>query len=77
MVLPFSRKQEYEADHIGLILMARAGYDPRAAIGFWQRMSQSGGAKPPGFLSTHPSDESRIANMQAEIPEALKYYVAR
>lgn len=73
--LPFSRKQETEADKFGLIFSAMAGYNPNEAIPFWQRMAQvAGGQKPPEFLSTHPSDETRIANMQKFIPEAMKYY---
>lgn len=73
--LPFSRKQETEADKFGLIFSAMAGYNPNEAIPFWQRMAQvGGGQKPPEFLSTHPSDETRIANMQKFIPEAMKYY---
>ncbi|MDO8802937.1 MAG: M48 family metallopeptidase [Elusimicrobiota bacterium] len=77
VLLPFSRSHEAEADHIGLILMAKAGYDPRAAVPFWQRMEQAGGQKPPEFLSTHPSDKTRIEKIQAELPEALKYYKPR
>lgn len=73
-VLPYSRLQEGEADHLGLIFMAMAGYDPNSAIAFWQRMSQNAGAKPPEFLSTHPSDENRIRKIKSEIPEAMKYY---
>jgi predicted Zn-dependent protease len=73
VVLPFSRKQELEADHLGLILMAIAGYSPEAAIPFWQRMSQQGGGTLE-FLSTHPSDNTRISEIQKEIPEALEYY---
>ena len=73
--LPFSRKQETEADKFGLIFSAMAGYNPNEAIPFWQRMAKvGGGQKPPEFLSTHPSDETRIANMQKFIPEAMKYY---
>lgn len=73
--LPFSRKQETEADKFGLIFSAMAGYNPNEAIPFWQRMAKAGaGQKPPEFLSTHPSDETRIANMQKFIPEAMKYY---
>ncbi len=75
VLLPFSRTQESEADRLGLIFMAMAGYDPRGAVTFWQRMaSQSEGGKPPEFLSTHPADETRIAQIQKEMPEALKYY---
>ncbi|MFT3678932.1 MAG: M48 family metallopeptidase [Ferruginibacter sp.] len=74
VLLPNSRKQEYEADHFGLIFAAMAGYNPREAIPFWQRMAQSGGQKPPEFLATHPSDENRIAKLQSYMDEALKYY---
>jgi predicted Zn-dependent protease len=73
VMLPFSRKQELEADHLGLVLMAIAGYPPEAAIPFWQRMSQQGGSTIE-FLSTHPSDNTRITEIRKEIPEALKYY---
>ncbi|MCD7972706.1 MAG: M48 family metallopeptidase [Candidatus Azobacteroides sp.] len=73
VLLPFSRKQELEADQLGLIFMAMAGYDPRQAIPFWERMSQQGGSVPE-FTSTHPSDQNRIKEIQAELPEALKYY---
>jgi predicted Zn-dependent protease len=73
-ILPYSRLQESEADHLGLIFMAMAGYNPNGAVEFWQRMSQNAGAKPPEFLSTHPSDQSRIQKIKAEIPEAMKYY---
>ena len=75
LLLPFGRGQESEADHLGLIFMAMAGYDPHHAVAFWQRMSQATGAeKPPEFMSTHPSDEHRIKKIQEELPEALKYY---
>ena len=74
--LPFSRTQESEADHIGLILMARAGYDPRGAVAFWQRMQRAGGASPPAFLSTHPSHGTREQQIRAWLPEALRYYEA-
>ena len=74
IMLPFSRSHETEADKLGLMLMARAGYDPNAAIPFWQRMAKSGGEKPPEFLSTHPSNETRIKNIEAFLPEALMYY---
>ena len=73
-VLPYNRLQEGEADRLGLIFMAMAGYDPRTAIGFWQRMSQKAGPKPPEFLSTHPTDKKRITKIIAAMPEALKYY---
>jgi predicted Zn-dependent protease len=75
VLLPNGRKQEYEADHFGLLFCAMAGYNPREAIPFWQRMSQAGGnQKPPEFLATHPSDENRIAKLQEYMDEALKLY---
>jgi len=74
-VLPFSRLHESEADKMGLIFMAMAGYDPREAPKFWERMaSNSGGAAPPEFMSTHPSHDTRIKNLNEQIPEAMKYY---
>lgn len=77
VLLPWGRTQESEADRIGLTLMAKAGYDPAAAVAFWQRMSKvSGGEKPPEFLSTHPSDETRIAQIRAWLPEATQHYRA-
>ncbi|WP_420148397.1 M48 family metallopeptidase [Spirosoma sp.] len=73
--LPHSRKQESEADHLGVIFMAMAGYNPQEAVTFWGRMAKAGGGqKPPEFLSTHPSDERRIKDLQALMPEAMKYY---
>jgi predicted Zn-dependent protease len=72
--LPFSRKEESEADKYGLYFAAMAGYNPQEAIPFWERMAAAGGAKPPEFLSSHPSDETRIVNIKANMPEALKYY---
>ncbi|MBC3785150.1 M48 family metallopeptidase [Spirosoma utsteinense] len=74
--LPHSRKQESEADRLGLIFMAMAGYNPQEAISFWGRMAKAGGggSKPPEFLSTHPSDERRIKDLQSLLPEAMKYY---
>jgi predicted Zn-dependent protease len=75
VLLPFSRNQESEADHLGLIFMAMAGYNPTGAVDFWQRMAaQKSGQAPPEFMSTHPSDETRIAQIKEELPEALKYY---
>ena len=75
VLLPFSRDMEGEADRIGLIYMARAGYDPRAAIGLWERMArQREGPEVPEYASTHPSDETRIKNLQKWMPEALEEY---
>jgi len=74
VILPYSRSHELEADHIGLILMARAGYDPRTAIPFWQRMNEKAGKRPPEFLSTHPAPMKRIEDIRNELPEAMKYY---
>ncbi len=73
-VLPYSRLQESESDRIGLILMARAGYDPSAAVAFWERMNQESKARMPQFLSTHPAPSTRIAEIQKRIPEAKVYY---
>lgn len=73
-MLKFSRTHESEADKMGLVFMAMAGYDPQGAPKFWERMSANGGQKPPEFLSTHPSDETRIKDLQEFMPEALKYY---
>lgn len=73
-MLAYGRKQESEADKMGLVFMAMAGYDPREAPAFWERMSANGGAAPPEILSTHPSDATRIADLNAYMPEALKYY---
>lgn len=75
IMLPFSRKHELEADRFGLIWAAMAGYDPNEAIAFWERMQNvSAGQKPPEFLSTHPSDETRIEKIKSYLPEALSYY---
>jgi predicted Zn-dependent protease len=74
VILPFSRQQESEADHIGLILMSKAGYDPRAALAFWERMESTGGQAPPEFLSTHPSGSTRIAQIKQWLPEVLPLY---
>ena len=75
-ILPFSRSQESEADRIGLIYMARAGYDPREAVLFWQRMAEAtkNSQRPPEFLSTHPDNGTRIANLQRYMPEAMRIY---
>lgn len=75
-ILPNSRKQELEADNLGLSFMAMAGYDPRAAVSFWQRMAaaSANSQKPPVFLSTHPTDNDRINKINKALPEALKYY---
>lgn len=70
----FSRREESEADHIGLLIAADAGYDPRAAVGFWKKMAANGGAKPPEFLSTHPSDETRASRLSRLMPQAVKVY---
>ena len=76
-LLPYSRTHELEADRIGLILTARAGYDPREAIPFWQRMAAQGGSRPPEFLSTHPTGANRIRQIRALMPEAMRYYRPR
>lgn len=74
VMLPYSRKNESEADHLGLVFAAMAGYNPQEAVAFWQRMSSSGSQKVPEFMSTHPSDASRISNIRKLMPEAMKYY---
>lgn len=75
VMLPFSRLHESEADRLGLIFMAMAGYDPNKAVDFWQRMADmKGGQAPPEFLSTHPSDNTRIRQIRERLPEAMKYY---
>ncbi len=73
-MLPFSRAHESEADRMGLIFMAMAGYDPREAPLFWKRMSENSGAKPPEWASTHPSDQKRVADLERYLAEALGYY---
>lgn len=74
-MLKFSRNHETEADKMGVVFMAMAGYDPEKSIDFWGRMAKlSGGQKPPEFLSTHPSDETRINTLKSFMPEAKKYY---
>ncbi len=74
VLLPYSRLQETEADKLGLIFMAMAGYNPRTAPDFWKRMAAQGGNKPPELLSTHPSDAKRVKDLNAFMPQALKYY---
>jgi len=73
-LMAFSRQNELEADHLGVIFMAMAGYNPQEAIPFWQRMANMGGQKPPELLSTHPSDARRVQQLQQLMPEAMKYY---
>jgi predicted Zn-dependent protease len=76
ILLPYSRTQEYEADRIGLILMAKAGYDPAQALEFWRRMmAQDKKSKLPQFMSTHPNDASRLHELEVFLPEARRYYV--
>ena len=70
----FSRREESEADHIGLLIAADAGYDPRSAVGFWKKMAASGGSKPQEFISTHPSDETRAARLAKLMPQAVRVY---
>jgi len=75
IMLPYSRFHESEADRLGLIFMAMAGYNPREAVDFWKRMAEAKqGASPPEFLSTHPADATRIRNIEQLIPEAMTYY---
>ncbi|MDR2726077.1 MAG: M48 family metallopeptidase [Candidatus Adiutrix sp.] len=74
VLLPFSRAHESEADRIGLTLMALAGYDPAQAVAFWRRMSEKQGGSTPEFLSTHPSDKTRVANIERYLPEARRRY---
>lgn len=79
VALPYSRKHEYEADYIGLMLMAKAGYDPNEAVTFWQRMSEAKGGSGSSlseFISTHPADANRIEKLEAYMPEAMNYYKA-
>jgi predicted Zn-dependent protease len=74
VLLPYERGQESEADLLGLDFMAQAGFDPRESILLWRNMAHSGGQKPPEFISTHPSDESRIHTLEQAIPKALDLY---
>ena len=77
LVLPYGRNQELEADRLGLMLMAKAGYDPRQSINLWQNMGKGGGAAPPTFLSTHPGHDQRIQQLQQLMPQALAQYQSR
>ncbi|MBU1101894.1 MAG: M48 family metallopeptidase [Bacteroidetes bacterium] len=75
VMLPYSRIQESEADRLGLIFMAMAGYNPGTAVGFWERMAaEKEGQAPPEFLSTHPSDQRRIQDIKTHLPEAMEYF---
>ena len=74
VLLPFSRRHESEADVIGLRLMADAGFDPRASVTLWQNMEAAGGARPPAWMSTHPSQGQRMAGLQANMPEAIERF---
>lgn len=76
VMLPFSRKHEYEADHMGLIFMAMAGYDPRSSVSFWKRMASNSSGSPE-WLSTHPVDTNRIAALEKMMPEALGFYTSK
>lgn len=77
VLLPFSREHELEADQMGLLYMARAGYDPREAITFWERMENAGGQQPPGFASTHPSHGRRIERLRDFMPKAMVEFEKR
>ena len=68
------RSQELEADRVGLVLMAKAGYDPNEAVAFWKRMMKGKDKAPPEFLSTHPATDKRIRELEQWLPEAMKYY---
>lgn len=74
VMLPYSRKHEYEADRLGLIFMAMAGYDPNEAVSFWERMSAGDSGSTLEFMSTHPTDQNRIAKLKVLLPEALVFY---
>jgi predicted Zn-dependent protease len=77
MLLPFSRKHESEADYIGILLAADAGYDPRESVALWERMTQMSGGAPPEFMSTHPSHETRIEQLKKWMPEAMAIYKSK
>ncbi len=74
VILPYSRLHEKEADELGLVFMAMAGYDPNAAVGFWEKMAKLGSGKKMELLSTHPSDEKRIKEIKEKLPKAMEYY---
>ena len=74
VLLPFSRSHEAEADHIGLLLAAEAGYDPEEAVRVWERMAELSDDGPPEFLSTHPAHDTRIANLKRWMPQAVAIY---
>ncbi|HET6519118.1 MAG TPA: M48 family metalloprotease, partial [Geminicoccaceae bacterium] len=71
LLLPYSRRQELEADRLGLFTMARAGFDPPAAIELWRRMDRQAGQRVPAFVSTHPAPEERIGALEGALPEAM------
>jgi metalloendopeptidase OMA1, mitochondrial len=74
VLLPYSRLQESEADRIGLVLAAKAGYDAQAGVGVWQRMAKLSGRRQPAFLSTHPTPESRIEDIKKFLPQAMAQF---
>jgi len=76
ITLPFSRGDETEADEIGLVLMSKAGYDPRESVNFWDRFSQAGGKAPPEFMSTHPNSEKRREHLRSLVPKSMPDYEA-
>lgn len=77
VMLPFSRKHESEADYMGLVFMAMAGYNPAVAVNFWQKMSAGKSGSTPEFMSTHPSDATRINEIKQHLPEIEKYRVKK
>lgn len=77
VMLPYSRQHEYEGDKLGLIFMAIAGYDPKEAIGFWERMAANSSGKTPEFLSTHPVEANRIEAIKQFLPDVMKYYTGK